>query len=163
MPEVLRHRVREMQRHRTEVTERKRWRTVPGWPGYKVSSRGGQVRSVPRKLANGRMHGGQLLTPTPDEDGYLCVTLRDGSRSRRVRVATLVLEAFDRPRPEGMEACHSPEGQQVNDLDKLRWDTHLRNERDKRKGRERGDGREEIGIVSRQLTAVSPVSGDLRR
>ena len=38
------------------MADRKRWRRVPGWPGYKVSSRGGQVRSVPRVLGDGRAH-----------------------------------------------------------------------------------------------------------
>jgi hypothetical protein len=145
------------------VAERKRWRQVPGWPGYKVASRGGEVRSVPRKLANGRMHGGQLLTSMLDEDGYPYVHLRDGRREWRVGVAPLVLLTYVGGCPPGHEALHGNGIRTDADLVNLRWGTHLENERDKRRGRERRDGREEIGIVSRPFPAVSLVSGDLRR
>ena len=96
------------------------------------------MKSVPRRLANGRDHGGRSW-PTPDKDGYLYLTLADGPRRRRVSVAELVLEVFDRPRPEGMEVLHGPQGRQVNHLSNLRWGTRLENERDKMKdGKERG-------------------------
>ena len=115
------------------MAERERWRTVPGWRAYRVSSRG-RVKSVPRMLASGREHGGTELTQTPDRDGYLYVTLRDGARSRRVHVAVLVLEAFDRAKPEGMEACHGRLGHQCNWWpSNLRWGTHRENEQDKRR------------------------------
>ena len=115
------------------MADRERWRRVPGWPAYKVSSRG-RVKSVPRRLANGAEHGGTELAQTPDGDGYLYVTLRDGPRSRCVHVAVLVLEAFDRAKPEGMEACHGRDGHQVNWWpSNLRWGTHRENERDKRR------------------------------
>jgi hypothetical protein len=117
------------------------------------------VKSVPRRLANGRDHGGGELSPTPDEDGYLYVTLHDGARSRRVHVAVLVLEAFDRAKPEGMEACHGRAGHQCNWWPgNLRWGTHRENERDKRKTE---DG---IGTgVSRPSLAVTAVTGDVQR
>jgi hypothetical protein len=130
------------------MTERKRWRRVPGWPAYKVSSRGGEVRG-PRRL----------LTPAPDRDGYLYVTLRDGGRSRRVAVHVLVLEAFRGPCPPGHEGLHGPEGLQVNDLEALRWGTHRENERDKM--RERNGLKQEAG--SPPETRRFPVSGDVRQ
>jgi len=140
------------------VTDRERWRRVPGWPAYKVSSRG-RVKSVPRRLANGREHGGGELTQTPDPDGYLYVTLHDGPRSRRVHVAVLVLEAFDRPKPEGMEACHGRDGHQVNWWpSNLRWGTHRENEQDKRRTEVRN--RRE---VSRPSLAVSAITADVQR
>ncbi len=114
------------------MADRERWRRVPGWPAYKVSSHG-RVKSMPRMLANGRAHGGGELAQSPDREGYLYVTLCDGPRVRRVGVATLVLEAFVGVRPEGMEGCHGPEGNQVNHLSELRWDTRVENERDKRR------------------------------
>ena len=141
------------------MADRERWRRVPGWPAYKVSSRG-RVKSVPRRLANGRDHGGTELTQTPDRDGYLYVTLHDGGRPpRRVHVAVLVLEAFDRPKPEGMEACHGRDGHQVNWWpSNLRWGTHRENEQDKRRTEVRN--RRE---VSRPFSPVSTVSADVQR
>jgi hypothetical protein len=140
------------------VADRERWRRVPGWPAYKVSSRG-RVKSVPRELANGRDHGGGPLAQTPDDDGYLYVTLHGGGRSRRVHVAVLVLEAFDRAKPEGMEACHGRDGHQVNWWpSNLRWGTHRENEQDKRRT-EDGNRRE----VSRPSLAVTAVTGDVQR
>ena len=140
------------------MADRERWLCVPGWPGYKASSRG-RVKSVPRRLANGRYHGGGLLAQTPDPDGYLYVTLRDGARSRCVHVAVLVLETFDRAKPEGMEACHGRDGHQVNWWpSNLRWGTHRENEQDKRRTEVRN--RRE---VSRPPTAVASVSADVLR
>lgn len=79
---------------------RERWRRVRRAPGYQVSDRG-RVRSVRRVLADGREHGGGVLTPFADKDGYLRVILS----GRAAAVHTLVLEAFTGPRPEGMECC----------------------------------------------------------
>lgn len=130
------------------MTERKRWRRVPGWPGYKVSSRGGQVRG-PRGL----------LTPAPDKDGYPCVTLRDGKRSRYVAVHTLVLEAFDRPRPDGTECRHLNDVRTDADLSNLCWGTHRENERDKMKRK----GWIETEVASRPPISLQPVSSGLRQ
>lgn len=139
------------------MAERERWRGVPDWPGYKVSSRS-RAKSVPRTLANGREHGGGPLTPTPDKDGYLYVTLRDGKRSRRVHLAVLVLETFVGPCPPGHEALHGDLGHQVNDLVNLRWGTHLENERDKRRTEVRN--RRE---VSRPSTSISGCFAEVQR
>lgn len=125
---------------------RERWRNVPGWRGYRVSS-------------NGRVRGQRgPLQPTADKDGYLYVTLRDGGQSRRVGVAVLVLEAFDRPRPDDMEACHSRKARSRQDcrLAVLRWDTRRGNERDKL------DRWNEIGTgASRPETGLFPVTSGL--
>jgi hypothetical protein len=139
------------------MADRERWRRVPGWPAYKVSSRG-RVKSVPRRLANGRDHGGTELAQVPDDDGYLYVTLADGPRRRRVSVAELVLEAFVQPRPEGLEVLHGPKGRAVNHLSELRWGTRVENERDKRRTEDR-NGRG----VSRPFDAVTGVAGDMQR
>src|SRR5580693_5923790 len=99
---------------------RERWRNIRRAPGYRVSSLG-RVRSP-----------GGLLTPHPDSDGYLRVTLG----GEKARVTHLVLEAFVSPRPFGSEACHDPkrsEGRQDCRLAVLRWGTHRENERDKLK------------------------------
>ena len=152
------------------VSERERWRKVRGWP-YQLSDRG-RVRALRRTLAGGQVHGGGLLTLTPDKDGYLTAHLRDGGREWRVPVHVLVATYF--PCYEGLEVRHL-NGQLDNAWDKLRWGTHLENERDKRSGsteagrpRLMGVGGEEeteeieIGRGCRPFPAVSSVSGDLR-
>src|SRR5262249_33726715 len=100
-------------------------------PGYKVSSLG-RVRSVDRTLSDGRAAGGVMLEPTRDEDGRRHVDLN----GERVAVATLVLEAFGRLRPYGLEACHGELGTDSDAVVNLRWDTHLENMRDKRRAEE---------------------------
>ena len=109
-----------------------RWRKVRRAVGYKVSSRG-RVRSLDRILTDGRQAGGMMLAPFLDSDGYPHVTIS----GEQVPVMHLELEAFDLPRPYGMEACHAPEaaGRQDCRLEVLRWDTHRENERDKRRKR----------------------------
>jgi hypothetical protein len=113
---------------------RERWRKIRRAPGYKVSSLG-RVRSVPRVLPDGRGHGGQILAPYADADGYLCVTLS----GETVKVHHLVLEAFHGPRPYGMEGCHGFGGLLDNRAEVLRWDTHRENLRDKTRQPERLD------------------------
>jgi len=107
---------------------RERWRKVRRAAGYKVSSLG-RVRSVDRTLSDGRAAGGVLLVPVPDGDGYLRVTIAGES----VPVHHLVLEAFHGQRPYGTEGCHGPDGKLDNRAEVLRWDSHLENERDKKR------------------------------
>lgn len=119
------------------VVSRVRWRNIRKADGYRVASRGGPVRSLDRTLTDGREFGGGELAQYRDRDGYWHVTIS----GEPVAVATLVLEAFDRPRPYGLEACHGLLGQDCNCAGNLRWDTHRENERDKRrKGKSESEG-----------------------
>lgn len=111
---------------------RESWRNCPGRPGYKVSSLG-RCRSVDRVLSDGRACGGRMLSPRRDRDGYILFKVC----GRWVPAHVLVLEAFHGPRPEGMEGCHGPQGQDVNSSDVLRWDTHQENIRDKERNKKR--------------------------
>jgi hypothetical protein len=86
------------------------------------------VRSLPRRLADGRDHGGGLLAQFRDKDGYWCVHLRDAGRELSVPVHVLVASHF--PCWEGLEVRHLG-GQGDNHWTKLRWGTHRENERDK--------------------------------
>lgn len=107
------------------MSERERWRNIRRAPGYRVSSLG-RVRGP-----------GGPLTPDPDKDGYLRVTLR----GEKAKVMHLVLEAFAGPRPYGLEACHDPgrsEGRHDCRAVVLRWDTGGANERDKKRARRAG-------------------------
>jgi NUMOD4 motif len=111
---------------------RERWRKVRRAAGYQVSDRG-RVRSVARTLSDGRAHGGQLLTPKQDADGYLLVKVA----GQWLPVHILVLEAFHGPRPPGTEGCHGPAGQLDNRAEVLRWDTHRENLQDRERNKQR--------------------------
>lgn len=133
-----------------------RWADIPGAPGYQLSTLG-SARSLDRTLTDGRQAGGVTLTPYPDKDGYLWVTLPGG----KVAVHKLVLAVFRGPCPDGMEGCHRNGNHQDNRLRNLRWDTKEGNEGDKRRkrtrGREETEGRKETG--SRPSLVVSSDSG----
>lgn len=95
------------------------WRAVPGFEGqYEVSDLG-QVRSLPRPGTPGG-----ILHPWRNNKGYLCVSLGRGNKRT---VHSLVLEAFEGPRPPGMEALHGPGGQDDNSRRNLSWGTKARN------------------------------------
>lgn len=97
--------------------------------------------------SHGRVKGpGGLLSPWPDRDGYLRVSLRD----EQVFVHRLVLEAFHGPRPFGMEGLHGPGGRQDNRAVVLRWGTHRENEQDRKRDRK---ARSEFGTSPSVLTA----------
>lgn len=103
-----------------------RWLPVPGFPGYEVSN-SGQIRSM---LAAG--FGQKPITPRTlracdDGNGYRRVYLRRDGRTHSLKVSWLVLEAFEGPRPAGLDACHS-DGFRDNDVvGNLRWDTRRGN------------------------------------
>lgn len=111
-----------------------RWLPVVGWEGFYEVSDQGRVRSLDRvSTRNGRPYRqrGRILKPWPTPPmGYLSVGLHGDGAVRRVRVHTLVLEAFVGPRPEGLVACHGPDGHRVNTPANLRWDTQPENCRD---------------------------------
>jgi NUMOD4 motif len=130
-----------------------RWKNIPGHRGYQASSLG-RVRSVLRVLRDGRTAGGVILTPTPDKDGYLRVSLGP----KRVPVHTAVLLAFQGP----PEARHLNDDHLDNTPGNLCWGSHLENERDKRNRKERGaeedrEVEEVTGMGSRPQEIASEV------
>lgn len=103
--------------HKMKRTK-ERWRWVRKFVGlYKVSTRG---RVWSKK--GGQWGLKHYLSPNPDKDGYIRVTLfKKGVRSYHM-VHKLVLEAFVGPKPDGMEACHFPDRNPANNnLENLRW------------------------------------------
>jgi NUMOD4 motif/HNH endonuclease len=108
----------------TDLTER--WLPVAGYETlYEVSSLG-QVRSLRRKTRSG-MRGGRILKPFIRPDGYPEVALcRDGISEKRF-VHHLVLEAFDKPCPDGEEARHGPGGKADASITNLCWGTRAQN------------------------------------
>lgn len=109
------------------------WRPVVGWEGEYEVCNAGEVQSLDRIVAvaapgfGPRRVRGKKLSPAPSADGHLHVNLyRLGKQYTRL-VHDLVLEAFDCPRPPGMEGCHGNNNPADNWIDNLRWDTHAGN------------------------------------
>src|SRR3954466_12590927 len=93
-----------------------RWKRIPRWPAYEVST-WGNVKTY-WKRTSGRGGGshcvigslGKPMKPHLDKNGYRKVMLYDGSGIREKHfVAHLVLVTFVGPWPPGMEACHHPD------------------------------------------------------
>jgi hypothetical protein len=113
------------------------WRPISGYSGlYSVSSFG-RVRSEAKNVIrrNGVVcHMPQkIMRPASGATKYLSLGLVNASGERRTHyVHTLVLEHFDAPRPNGMEACHCDGDRQHNAIANLRWDTRSGNHADKK-------------------------------
>jgi hypothetical protein len=114
--------------------EREVWLPVVGWEDrYMVSSHGRVWNLVKRRML--------IATPHP-KDGYFRVTLRMPGKEWTVRVHTLMLTAFDRPRPPGMVTRHLDGHGFHNDLVNMTWGTPRENNLDTvRHGRHRNGQR----------------------
>src|SRR4051812_39853202 len=92
------------------------WRSIQGFPGYEVSNMG-EVRSWYRGVV-------RILKLYQQPNGYFRLSLcRSGRQQRRHGryIHTLVLEAFQGPRPPGMEARHLDGNKSNNRNDNLRF------------------------------------------
>lgn len=100
------------------------WLPVLEWSGYYEVSHRGWVRSVDRTIIrkDGRSAfiRGRVLALSPLKAGHLTVWLHRNGESRQRLVHHLVLEAFDRPRPPGLECRHGPGGPSDN-----RWPENI--------------------------------------
>jgi hypothetical protein len=107
-----------------------RWAPIPGHQGYEASDRG-RIRSIDRVITRvtgaQQFYPGKIVRAFPIPRGYLGVFL---GKRRRGYVHRFVLETFVGPCPEGMEACHGPNGVSDNSLANLRWDTKSANAAD---------------------------------
>ena len=99
------------------------WKPIANYQGrYEVSDQG-RVRS----LLHNRI---RILSQSATSNGYLSVGLMSSTGRTTRRVASLVLEAFAGPRPEGMACCHNNGDRKDNRLNNLRWDTWSENMKD---------------------------------
>ena len=130
-----------------------KWRWVRKYKGiYKVSTKG-RVKSVDRivpgknkttRLIRGRMIAIQANVRT----GQAQVNLYKNNKGRHYLVGRLVLTAFVGPCPEGMECCHFPDADQMNNqLTNLRWGTSNENKADMLKHGTRPQGAAVAGAV----------------
>ena len=142
------------------------WLAIPGFDGYEASSLG-RIRSVDRRLSDGRLAGGVILTATEDDNGYPRVTLSLDGRPRTVQVHQLVLLAFRGRCPRGKETRHLNGVRNDNRLSNLAYGTHSQNGLDKARHRRQklspGDlvrlsDAVALGVVSLSLTAIRKAS-----
>lgn len=115
----------------SETNSTVEYRSIPGFPAYRVGNDGsvwsrfhgrgtGERDSVWKKLKPGTGVG---------RYGHLTVVLCPGRCTRFVH--RLVLEAFVGPRPEGMECRHFPDRDPANNcLENLQWGTRQQNSAD---------------------------------
>lgn len=113
------------------------WKDIPEYEGLYEVSNMGRVRSLGRYLnvKNGykAFRKGKMMTPVLNNAGRECLVLYKNKKPQLKQVPHLVLEAFEGPRPTGMECSHK-DGNKLNNIhNNLKWDTHLNNIRDKRK------------------------------
>src|SRR5687768_5642863 len=103
-----------------------RWKSVPGFPGYEVSTEG-RIRSTHNRW--GELKTPRILRIGPNSQGYRTTILLDREGNRRtVKVHRLVLMAFVGPPPfPGAHGCHGDGDPAHNGCDNLRWDTRSKN------------------------------------
>jgi hypothetical protein len=101
-----------------------KWRAIPGYSGYEVSS-WGRVRSF-RHRRFGATSQPAILKLGVAQNGYLRVQLCPSRRKHHV--ARLVLSAFVGPRPDNQQVRHFPDRTVTNNrLDNIQWGTAREN------------------------------------
>lgn len=99
---------------------------IPGFPDYAIT-KDGRVWSKPRTDKQGGRRKGKWLRSWGCGTGHLCVLLDCSSKKY---VHRLVLEVFVGPCPPGMECRHLDGNPANNNLDNLKWGTHIENSQD---------------------------------
>ena len=104
-----------------------RWRISPSLPAYEVSILG-RVRCIPFVVA--MPHGGERKYGGRAHSGFWAAN--EGRyiftyKGKAYKVATLVCEAFNGPRPSGMVCMHIDENSRNNRASNLKWGTQKEN------------------------------------
>jgi hypothetical protein len=106
------------------------WRPITGWP-YEVSDHGAVRRSQNRRL----------LRPSPDKNGYPCVTLCAMPKIQTFKVHVLVCCTFNGPPPEGADQVRHLDGCPTNNSPgNLCWGTAAENAEDRERHGRQGQG-----------------------
>ena len=114
------------------TTQTEEWRQHLVYENYDVSSRG-RVRQREYIDAGGHRRKAKMkaISLLGSESGcdnrYFATGITHKGRSRRMKVATLVLETFVGPRPDGQIVLHGPGGQFDDRLENLCWGTYSQN------------------------------------
>lgn len=121
---------------------------IAGIRGHRVGDDGSVWTCLLRvSMGSGRgsifieTHGWRKRRQSPDKKGYMRVTVPkiDGGYVR-AKVHQLVLVAFDKPKPEGMECRHLDDDKRNNSRGNLCWGTPEQNREDRRRNRGRKAG-----------------------
>lgn len=104
-----------------------KWKMVPGFPGYRVSSAGGVESCRERGPGDYLTAEWSPLAVRLNRDGYQEVHIHANGIGVTARVNTLVLLAFVGPKPEGTQSCHRNGQRADNRLANLRWGTSQSN------------------------------------
>ena len=106
------------------TTNNERWKPIPGFPDYEISI-DGDIRSYRRSPNH---DWPTMLQPRLNPSGYRIVSLRNANgKFITKKVSTLVLFAFEGPRPRGMYVCHNDDVRTNDALSNLRYDTPAAN------------------------------------
>jgi hypothetical protein len=108
--------------------EAERWVPVPDWEGFYEVSNLGRVRSHRRPCRC--PHGGRVLKPWLDRNGYQVVSLKGNGRCEKVWVARLVAAVFIGPCPAGQQVRHGPNGKLDNRASQLCYGTRAQQKED---------------------------------
>jgi hypothetical protein len=106
---------------------------IPGFPGYFADEAGNIYSTHP-------LHWGKERTPKKlksylwnrkfkfGKTRYRCIQLQRDGKSIHCYIYKLVLLTFVGPCPDGMEACHGPNGSLDDSLTNLCWGTREQNQ-----------------------------------
>lgn len=125
------------------------WLPVPGFPGYEISDQG-RVKSLARRNLQGAMRRERILK-TDVSEGYHLVRLARGGVKHAQTVHSLVLAAFEGPRPDGLQVRHLNGDRGDNRAANLRWGTIQENRADQKA---HGTGVQGAGNPKARLTIV---------
>ena len=106
------------------------WKDIKGYEGVYQVSNLGRVRSLDRINAKGAKINGVILKQHDSGNGYLYVTLSEGSRKnkRNHYVHRLIATHFiEESKTEGKEVNHKDGDKTNNRVDNLEWVTHAKN------------------------------------
>ncbi len=109
-----------------------RWRVIPSFPEYVVSTKGRVKRAVDSQpgVSGYVLKKGFERKPVKSSRGYESVGLTLSTNNQKTcMIHNLVLEAFVGPCPPGHECNHKDGNKTNNHLSNLEWVTHLENVR----------------------------------
>src|SRR3990167_2364819 len=104
-----------------------RWKPIPGFLNYSVSTQGRIRRTNIISLPKNGYRPPQIFRPSLNKQGYVWIQLWAHGKFISRAVHHLVLEAFSRPRKPGEETNHKDGNQWNNCLENLEWVTPLQN------------------------------------
>ena len=113
-----------------------KWRNIPEWDRYEVSEFG-DIRSkdmeVNAKGGKTALRKGRNLALVTKNNGYICVTLTNGTSRPQIGVHRLVARAFLGECPIGLYVLHWDGDKRNNHYSNLRYGTPAENVNDERR------------------------------